>query len=61
VADTPIDEPDEFMEPVTVHTMDLNVSESVVHHWINRGLKLTCETASHPYHEAWLQEMPMQQ
>lgn len=23
------------------------------HNWIDRGLKFTCESPSHPYHEAW--------
>lgn len=23
------------------------------HNWTDRGLKLTCENAGHPYHEAW--------
>lgn len=23
------------------------------HIWIDRGAKLTCENAAHPYHEAW--------
>lgn len=49
------------MEPVTVHTMNLDTAPSVTHHWTHRGLKLTCETASHPWHEAWLKEMPVQQ
>lgn len=23
------------------------------HNWTDRGLKLTCEYAGHPYHESW--------
>lgn len=24
-----------------------------LHRWIDRGMKMTCESAGHPYHEAW--------
>lgn len=28
------------------------------HIWIDRGLKLTCEDAGHPWHEAWKVRKP---
>ena len=31
------------------------------HHFVRRGLKLSCETAAHPYHEVTLRREPMQQ
>ena len=36
------------------YTFDLNNIKPQKHIWIDRGAKLTCERAAHPYHEVWL-------
>lgn len=34
-------------------TINLDDLPKQQHNWVNRGLKMTCETPAHPYHEAW--------
>ena len=33
--------------------LDLDNLPPIPHRWIDRGMKMTCEDAGHPYHEAW--------
>lgn len=51
-----MDEPvkDEMPEREDVPvTIDLDNLPKQDHHWVDRGMKVTCETPAHPYHEAW--------
>ena len=32
---------------------ELDKQAKVLHNWIDRGLKLSCEDAGHPQHEVW--------
>lgn len=34
------------------HVVELD-SVKQDHNWVDRGLKFTCESPSHPFHEAW--------
>jgi len=36
-----------------VMTVDLDNLQKQEHRWVDRGLKMTCETTTHPTHEAW--------
>lgn len=49
------DEPLEIEEEAVPETfsIDLDSLPKQEHNWIDRGLKMTCESPSHPYHEAW--------
>ena len=35
------------------HAVDFNKLKPQDHHWVNRGLKWSCEGASHAHHEFW--------
>lgn len=35
------------------HVFDPATAPKQNHIWVDRGLKLSCETASHPYHQSW--------
>jgi len=35
------------------YVFDISKQEKIIHRWTDRGAKLTCENAGHPYHEAW--------
>lgn len=35
------------------YTFDMDKLKPQKHIWIDRGAKMTCEKAGHPYHEAW--------
>jgi hypothetical protein len=41
-------------EEVNQFQIDIDNLPPVQHLWHNRGLKMTCEHAGHPYHEAWV-------
>lgn len=43
----------EYASPGPEFTIDLENMPKQDHNWVNRGLKMTCESPSHPYHEAW--------
>lgn len=32
---------------------DIDAQRKIVHNWIDRGMKLSCEDAGHPQHEVW--------
>ena len=44
------------MKKMADHTIDLSKLTPQKHIWIPRGMKLTCENAGHPYHEAWVRK-----
>ena len=33
--------------------LDLDALPRQQHHWVDRGLKMSCEGAGHPMHQAW--------
>jgi hypothetical protein len=35
------------------HVFDSETAPKQSHRWVDRGLKLSCEFAGHPWHEAW--------
>lgn len=35
------------------YILELDHIQLQTHHWIDRGAKMTCENAGHPYHEAF--------
>lgn len=37
----------------TEFVFDPDNTTPVIHRWIDRGLKLSCEEAGHPYHQVW--------
>ena len=41
------------------HVIDFDALPKQNHHWVDRGLKFTCENAGHPYHEVWKARKPM--
>ena len=38
---------------------ELDNQKPVLHNWIDRGLKLSCEDAGHPQHEVWRKRTKM--
>lgn len=48
-----IDEAIEKVEKDAQFVIDLDKLTPITHRWVDRGAKLTCENAGHPYHEAW--------
>jgi chromosome segregation ATPase len=42
------------------YTLNLDTAPKQIHRWIDRGVKLSCETTSHPFHQVWKRQ-PMQQ
>jgi hypothetical protein len=41
--------------PKPEHVFDPMTAPKVLHKWVDRGLKLSCEGAGHPMHQAWKQ------
>lgn len=39
------------------HVFDPATAKPLLHNWVDRGLKLSCEGAGHPHHEAWKKPM----
>lgn len=44
----------EEVEPVAEYSLDLNNLPTVEHNWVKRGIKMSCEGASHPHHSHFL-------
>jgi hypothetical protein len=40
------------------YSLDFDNLPKQAHKWTDRGLKLTCENANHPAHEAWKVRQP---
>lgn len=40
------------------HVFDPETAQPVKHNWVDRGLKLSCETAGHPSHQTWKRFTP---
>lgn len=56
MSDDPEEYEDEEVEEVHVEpefTVDLDNLPKQGHIWINRGEKMSCENAGHPYHQAF--------
>lgn len=47
------DEIKEAMRSRNQFILEMDNLPSQVHRWIDRGAKMTCENAGHPYHEAF--------
>ena len=47
------DELTEELRTKTEHVFDPATAPKQGHRWIDRGLKMSCEGAGHPYHQAW--------
>lgn len=43
------------------HVFDPATAPAILHNWVDRGLKVSCEGAGHPHHEAYKRFKPMQQ
>jgi len=41
------------LETKSEHVFDPDNAPGVKHRWIDRGEKLSCEGANHPYHQVW--------
>lgn len=52
--DKSYDEIKEDMQGRSEFMLELDNLPSQNHIWINRGAKMTCENAGHPWHEVWL-------
>ena len=48
----------EDMKTKSEYIFDPATAPKQLHRWIDRGLKLSCEGAAHPYHQAW-KKQPM--
>lgn len=35
------------------HIVEMDNMPPQNHIWVDRGMKMTCENAGHPYHEVW--------
>jgi hypothetical protein len=46
-------QPEAIIETEVLGSFDANNVLPVRHNFIDRGLKYTCESAGHPYHEVW--------
>jgi hypothetical protein len=42
------------------HVFDPDTVTPVQHRWVDRGLKMSCEGAGHPHHQAWKRYSPNQ-
>lgn len=42
-----------FMRQHNEQVLDFDALPKQQHHWLDRGLKLSCEGAGHPMHQAW--------
>jgi hypothetical protein len=42
-----------MMKEQSESTFDPETATPVQHHWVDRGLKLSCEGATHPNHHIW--------
>lgn len=51
--DLSYDEIKRMMESKSESIVELDNLPKQTHIWIDRGAKMTCEKAGHPYHEAW--------
>ena len=52
----------EDLKQTSEHVFDPATAPKQNHRWIDRGLVLSCEGASHPNHRAWKrQEVPIEQ
>lgn len=49
-----------LLESKVEHVFNPATAAPVVHKWVDRGMKLSCEGAGHVHHEAW-KKVPMQQ
>lgn len=53
MSDKEVIEEKEVKEEVNQFQIDIDNLPPISHNWVNRGLKMTCENAGHPYHEAF--------
>lgn len=53
VADELRNKRDDTGKPIYSHVFDPDNATPIKHRWIDRGLKMSCEGAGHPYHQAW--------
>lgn len=53
------DEIKHLMQKKNEFALELDNLPIQQHNWTDRGLKLTCENAGHPYHEAFKIRKPM--
>lgn len=47
----------EEMRTKTEHVFDPATAPKQTHVWIDRGLKMSCEGAGHPHHQAWKRKL----
>lgn len=43
----------EYMKKKSEYAIDLDNLEPIKHNWIDRGAKMSCEHAGHPFHQAF--------
>jgi hypothetical protein len=46
----------EELQQTNEYVFDPATAKPILHNWVNRGLKVSCEGAGHPHHEAWLKQ-----
>lgn len=51
----------EQLQQTHEHIFDPATAKPILHNWVDRGLKFSCEGAGHANHEAWKTRKPMQQ
>lgn len=49
-----------LLQTTAEHVFNPDTAEPIRHVWVDRGLKMSCEGAGHPHHQAW-KRVPMQQ
>lgn len=55
--------PEETIEQVSQtneYSFDPATAQPVLHNWVQRGVKLSCEGAGHAHHEVWLKQPQVQ-
>lgn len=44
---------DDTGKPMYQHIFNPDTAPKQEHRWVDRGLKMSCEGANHPYHQSW--------
>jgi hypothetical protein len=44
---------EQIHEPKYTNVFDPDTAPDQQHNWIDRGMKMSCEGAGHPYHQSW--------
>ena len=51
-----ISKQDDTGAPIYEHVFNPDTAPRITHRWVDRGLKMSCEGAGHPFHQVWKQK-----